>query len=75
EFYEVTEAEPTVATLRAELLAWEHIYNTVRPHQSLGYKTPKELLQAKGYYQPRKEWCTGGTERAHQLDAQRPPML
>ena len=32
EFYEVTEAEPTVAALRSELLVWEHTYNTVRPH-------------------------------------------
>jgi transposase InsO family protein len=59
EFYEVTEAEPTVAALKAELLAWEHIYNTVRPHQALGYKTPEEFLQATNHYQPRKEVLYG----------------
>ncbi|MBI3621338.1 MAG: transposase [Nitrospirae bacterium] len=23
---------------------WEHVYNTVRPHQALGYLTPAEYL-------------------------------
>lgn len=59
EFYEVTEAEPTVAALRSELSVWEHTYNTVRPHQALGYKTPKEFLQATNRYQPRKEALYG----------------
>ena len=27
-----------------ELQAWEQIYNTVRPHQPLGYLTPLQLL-------------------------------
>ncbi|MBI4505047.1 MAG: transposase, partial [Chloroflexi bacterium] len=40
-----TEAEPTVATLREELRAWETVYNTVRPHQALGYRTPWEAVQ------------------------------
>ena len=55
EFYEVTEAEPTVATLRAELLAWEKAYNTIRPHQALGYLTPKEFLDAWNQHHGRKE--------------------
>ena len=25
-------------------LAWEHTYNTVRPHQALGYLTPAQFL-------------------------------
>ena len=29
-----------VAPLNQELLAWERIYNTVRPHQALGYLPP-----------------------------------
>lgn len=44
EFYEVTEAEPELEPLAAALLAWEHTYNTVRPHQALGYLTPAEYL-------------------------------
>ena len=44
EFYECSNAEPTVAALGAELLVWETTYNTVRPHQALGYLTPAEFL-------------------------------
>lgn len=46
EFYACTEAEPTVQGLRAELRQWEAVYNTVRPHQALGYRTPWEAVQA-----------------------------
>jgi len=55
EFYEVTDVEPTLTALRAALLEWEHTYNTVRPHQALGYKTPLEFLLETNQYQPRKE--------------------
>jgi putative transposase len=44
EFYEVTDAEATLADLRPALLDWETIYNTVRPHQALSYLTPAEFL-------------------------------
>lgn len=44
EFYEVTEAEPDLASFQAALLTWEGTYNTVRPHQALGYRTPAEFL-------------------------------
>lgn len=44
EFYEVTDAEPSLADLRPALLAWEAVYNTIRPHQALGYLTPAEYL-------------------------------
>lgn len=44
EFYEVTDAEATLADLRPALRAWETTYNTVRPHQALGYLTPAEYL-------------------------------
>ncbi len=40
EFYEVTNFSLDVASLNRELLAWENIYNTIRPHQALGYLTP-----------------------------------
>ena len=44
EFYEVTPCSLRVDTLNQELRDWETIYNTVRPHQALGYLTPKEFL-------------------------------
>lgn len=44
EFYEITDAEPTIGGLRPALLDWERTYNTVRPHQALGYRTPAEFL-------------------------------
>jgi putative transposase len=46
EFYEVTDAEPTAEALRPELAAWIATYNTVRPHQALGYLTPLEFVTA-----------------------------
>ena len=48
EFYEVTDAEPDLASLQAGLADWEVCYNTIRPHQALGYLTPAEYLAALG---------------------------
>jgi transposase InsO family protein len=48
EFYEVTDAEPELASLAAALAAWEHTYNHVRPHQALGQRTPAEFLASLG---------------------------
>ena len=48
EFYEVTDAEPALAAFQVELRAWETVYNTIRPHQSLGYLTPAEYLASVG---------------------------
>jgi transposase InsO family protein len=50
EFYEVTNSPFELAELRQELLEWETTYNTVRPHQALGYLTPLRFLE-----QERKE--------------------
>lgn len=47
EFWQVTDAEPDLDSLRAALLAWETCYNTVRPHQALGYLTPAEWLERR----------------------------
>jgi putative transposase len=44
EFYECSTAPPTVAELGKELRLWEDVYNTVRPHQALGYQTPAAWL-------------------------------
>jgi transposase InsO family protein len=48
EFYEVTTAEPDLPSLQAELRVWETVYNTIRPHQALGYRTPAEYLASVG---------------------------
>ena len=44
EFYEVTDSEFDLLTLNPALRQWEIIYNTVRPHQALGYLTPHQYL-------------------------------
>jgi transposase InsO family protein len=54
EFYEVTEFSLKLTALNRELQEWETVYNTIRPHQALGYLTPAEFLrkwrsEKKGY--------------------------
>jgi putative transposase len=44
EFYEVYDLDWTATGLRPSLLGWEGIYNTIRPHKSLGYLTPQEYI-------------------------------
>jgi putative transposase len=44
EFYNCSNATPTVAGVRPHLRRWEDIYNTIRPHQALHYLTPAEFL-------------------------------
>lgn len=44
EFWELYGGNWTVRDTTPALLAWEHEYNTVRPHQALGYLTPREWL-------------------------------
>jgi len=45
EFYEVTNTTFDISELNQALLKWEEVYNTVRPHQALGYLTPQEFLK------------------------------
>ena len=45
EFYEVADLPWTVAELNQHALVWERVYNTIRPHQALGYRTPKQFLE------------------------------
>ena len=49
EFYQVEELPADLGGLEAALLAWNRVYETVRPHQALGYKTPEQFYQ---------EWLT-----------------
>ena len=44
EFYQVTACSLEMNKLNRELRQWERVYNTVRPHQSLGYLTPRQFL-------------------------------
>jgi transposase InsO family protein len=46
EFYECTATPPQLAVLRPALREWEQVYNTVRPHQALGYLTPQQFWEA-----------------------------
>lgn len=48
EFYEVNDCPWTVAELNRMLRHWEHTYNCIRPHQSLGQKTPLQFLKDSG---------------------------
>ena len=45
EFYELTDSNFDLVELNQALRKWELIYDTVRPHQSLGYLTPHQFLQ------------------------------
>lgn len=45
EFYEVVEVAPLLEEHNRQLRAWEQVSNTIRPHQALGFLTPKEYYQ------------------------------
>ena len=51
EFYELTDTSFELTQLNQALLEWEKVYNTIRPHQALGYLTPEEFLK---HYQKNK---------------------
>ena len=53
EFYELTGTAFDLAEPNKALRKWEHVYDTVRPHQSLDYLTPAQFLQQ--YHHNRKE--------------------
>ena len=59
EFYEVTESSFDLSELKDELLEWEGVYNTVRPHQALGYVTPLK------FWSSRKNVRKGGCATNH----------
>ena len=46
EFYQMLDPPDSIVELRQLLRAHELVYNTVRPHQALGQKTPQEWLLA-----------------------------
>ena len=46
EFYQMLDPPDTIADLRKRLRTQEVTYNTIRPHQALGQRTPKEYYDA-----------------------------
>lgn len=48
EFYEVHDVAWNLPALNRQVRTWERVYNTIRPHQSLGQQTPLQFLQARG---------------------------
>ncbi len=57
EFYEITESSFELAELRTELRRWEETYNTIRPHQGLGYLTPLEFIKQGEEKQGKEVMC------------------
>lgn len=47
EFYEVQHPSIDIPTLNRQLKDWELVYNTIRPHQSLGQITPLAFLRGR----------------------------
>ena len=45
EFYQVEELPADLGGLETALLTWNQVYESVRPHQALGYLTPDEFYQ------------------------------
>ena len=58
EFYQVEELPADLGGLEAALLRWNHVYETVRPQQALGYKTPEQFYQ---------DWLRTHTDRKEAL--------
>jgi len=57
EFYEITDSTFEIANLTQELLEWERIYNTIRPHQALGYLTPLRFLEQQKCHHGKEVRC------------------
>ena len=56
EFSRLREVRVDAGGQKAALLAWIQVYENVRPHQGLGYRTPEEFYQQWLTAQdPRKE--------------------
>jgi transposase InsO family protein len=53
EFYQVEDLPADLRGLDRKLQAWNHTYETVRPHQALGYLTPEAFYQQWQHLHPR----------------------
>ena len=45
EFYQAEDLPANLGGLKSALIAWNQVYERVRPHQALGYLTPQEFYQ------------------------------
>ena len=68
EFYEVNDFPLEIAPLNQQLRLWELTYNTVRPHQALGYLTPQQFLRQQQSQQKEPE-CHQSTGPVQVFDA------
>ena len=57
EFYEVIDSSFDIADVRSKLPQWERTYNTLRPHQALGYLTPLKFLEQSRDYKREEVMC------------------
>src|SRR5215469_1799379 len=57
-------AYATVAKAKAGIGAWLDFYNTERQHQSLGYRTPRQIYQESVWICGRSALPTGRASRA-----------
>ena len=48
EYYERCDIPQTIKDHNTDLKRWQNTYNTVRPHQTLEYRTPLQKLQEFG---------------------------
>lgn len=49
EFWECYEGDLDLPTLQQALREWEATYNTIRPHQALGYETPSAFFASQKF--------------------------
>ena len=49
EFWECYDGDLDLPALQTALRDWEDTYNTVRPHQALGYATPHAFLRSEQF--------------------------
>jgi transposase InsO family protein len=56
-FYEVTDTTFDISEFNRALLKWEQVYNTVSPHQALGYFTPQQFVECYQHNQKREVMC------------------
>jgi putative transposase len=68
-------AYPTVAEAKAGIGAWLDFYNEERQHQSLGYRTPRQILQEGLWICGRSALPTGCASPASRASSETREML
>lgn len=72
EFYEITDFALEVEELNRELRNWERVYNEIRPHQALGYLTPKQFLE---HWRQKQKDERAGSRPAMSSSTVNPPAI